>query len=342
MGIVLRGPGVYVPSQILSNADLVELVDEKGSRVIDTNNEWIVSMTGIRERRISLDEDVRTLGIKGAEDLKQRLGGSLGGVDEVRFATNRHRDGEFPNYASSVTSALGIEEAVMHDGLAGCTGLVYSIRDAYNAIFVGDISSSLVGGVERLTDFTDFSDRSTCCLFGDGAGWYKLERVKGEEGIVANVLGGSPDREGHLTITKRPGKKLRFKNGKFIAFDEVDDYIVMNGREVFRFAKRNMTRAIEDVLKRSGKYSLSDVDAIIPHGANIRIIEYAEQELRKQGFRGVIYTNLDRFGNTSTASIPLAHREAKDRGIVKPGDLVVAVSFGAGLTYGATLFREAA
>jgi len=343
MGIILRGPGIYAPPDIITNKDLVELVDEEGNRALDTSDEWIVQRSGIHERRISLDKDVKGLGILAALNLQDLLGENLN-PDEIIFATNRHRGGEFPCYAAAIADTLCVQEAIIHDKLAGCTGLVYAIRDAYNAIQSGEINSAIVGGVERLTDFTDYSDRSTCFLFGDGAGWYKLERQDNTEGIIANVLGGIPDMggkdwpQGYLAIRKAAGKKLKKTPDGFVAIDAIDDYLIMNGTEVFKFATKVMRQAVHDALHRSD-YELSDVDVIIPHGANIRIINSAQHKLKQKGFKGEVFTNLDKYGNTSTASIPLAAAEAIEKGIIKDRSLVINVAFGAGFTYGANLYR---
>lgn len=343
MGIILRGPGIYVPPDLLTNKDIVELKDMDGKLVLDTSDERIIQLSGIHERRVSLDKNVKELGVLSVQNLVDVLGEELA-PDEIRFATNRHRDGEFPCYAAAIADYLGVK-AIIQDGLAGCTGLVYGIRDAYNAILSGEINSSIVGGIERLTDFTNYADRTTCFLFGDGGGWYKLERRDGVEGIIANVLGGMPDKgnndwpSGHLSIVRSMGKKLKKTFDGYVAVDAVDDYLIMNGREVFRFATTIMRKAVHDVLHKSGKYELSDVDVIIPHGANIRIIDAANEELVNKGFKGTVYTNLDRFGNTSTASIPIAAAEAIEKGIIKENSLVINVAFGAGFTYGANLYK---
>jgi 3-oxoacyl-[acyl-carrier-protein] synthase-3 len=345
MGIVLSGPGIYVPPTVLTNQHLVDLRDEKTKqRVLDTSEEWMFTRSGIKERRISLDEDVKTLGIRAVNDLETVLARKLN-PHEIRFATNRHRDGEFPCYASTIAAAIGANEVIMQDNLAGCTGLVHAIRDAYNAIKSGEIDSSLVGGVEGLSDFANYADRSTCFLFGDGAGWYLLERREGKEGIIANVLGGTPDKGskdwpfGHLAIRKTLGKKLKKTPEGFETYDATDYFLMMNGQEVFKFATEVMRKAVHEVLDRSHRYTLPDVDVIIPHGANMRIIDAANKGLVKKGFRGVIYTNMERFGNTSTASIPISTAGAIQEGVIRDGSLVINVAFGAGFTYGANLYR---
>lgn len=349
MGIVLRGPGIYVPPTVLTNKDLVELVDEQGQRVIDTDEDWIVSMTGMNERRIAIDEDVKKLGIKAALDLQRILGHSLR-PDEIIFATNRHRDKEFPCYAAAVAETLGCNPAIYDLG-AGCTGLVYAIRNAFNDIKSGEIHSALVIGAERLSDFSNYRDRKTCVLFGDGASAFYLEQNSESEGIIANFVSGRPDREGYLTLMPpEMGMKLSRKGDKFIATNASDQFLHMNGNRVYRFAQVAMSEAVHEVLKRSlnpltrEPYTLRDIDVIVPHGANIRIIQESEEELRngEKGFRGVVFTNLKSYGNTSTASVGIAARDARDTGIIKPGSLVCHVAFGAGLTYGANLYRASA
>ncbi|MFH1400909.1 MAG: 3-oxoacyl-[acyl-carrier-protein] synthase III C-terminal domain-containing protein [Nanoarchaeota archaeon] len=344
MGVVLRGPGVYAPSDVITNKDLVELVDEQGNRVLDTSDEWIVKRSGIHERRISLNKGIKEMGILALRDLKAKLGEDLLDVEEIRLASNRHREKEFPCYASTFAAELGLEHCVLSDQGAGCTGLIYTIRDLYNAIRGGDIRTALAGGGEHITAFTDYSDRSTCFLFGDGFGWYKLEQRDGHEGIVACSLGGTPDvgakgwPEGNLIIRRKMGKKLRKADQGYVAYNAEDDYLEMNGSEVFKFATRAMAKSIHDAIEKTS-YTIPDLDVIIPHGANRRITDNAEERLREKGFRGVVYTNLDKYGNSSAGSIPLAMAQAIQEGAIRENDLVAAVAFGAGLTYGTVIFR---
>ncbi len=204
----------------------------------------------------------------------------------------------------------------------------------------------LIIGGERLTDVTDYSDRTTCFLFGDGAGAYLLERWDSEEGIIKNVAGGEPDfgdgKEfdlGFLSQKHKKGLKLtQGLYGNLITVPAEQNFLTMKGKPIYQYAVRVMKKAVNEVLEGTN-YTLKDVDVIVPHGANLRIIESAEKRLRQQGFNGIVYHNLERYGNTSTASVPIAAAEAFDKGIIKRGDLVVNVAFGAGFTWGANLYR---
>lgn len=338
MGIVLLGPGAHTPDKVITNLHL--------EQIVDTSDEWIKTMTGISQRRISLDKNPKEMGLLAAQNLLKTVGLTQP-IDEVIFATNRHsEEQEFPVHAGYVAAGLGIKKAIIHDKSAGCTGLVDAIQEAYNSINNpnGRVNQVLVVGSERLTDMTDYSDRNTCVLFGDGAGAYLVRRDETQEGIINSVLGGEPDTgdkkwlHGHLALEYKEGKKLVWSSSseKFKTYRHTQNYLVMNGKEVYRFATRVMRDAVNDVLQGTN-YSLGDVDRIIPHGANIRIIEAAEKGLK--GFKGEIYTNLDRYGNTSTASVPIAAEEAIRLGIIKDGMLVINVAFGAGFTYGANLYR---
>ena len=348
MSIVLFKPEVYFPDTVINNSDLEKLVD--------TSDEWILQRTGIKERRISLDLDVKDMGVKAAEKLldREELFGSE--IDGVCFATNWHdQNKEFPCHAGYVADKIGSEETTSFDLGAGCTGLVYALNLVYGHMLTNpDLKRFLVVGGERLTDMTDYSDRNTCVLFGDAVGAYLLERFEREEGMINNFLCGEPDvgdsewKNGYLSLERKMGSKLMLLDGKqgdlfdanrkFGVRRVEQNYLVMNGKPVFKFATRVMRHAVHEVLKGTG-YSLEDVDVIIPHGANKRIIDVADNGLRKKGFKGTIYTNLEKFGNTSTGSVPLAANEAHEKGLIKGGSLVVNVAFGAGFTYGANLYR---
>jgi len=333
-------PEVYIPETVITNQDLENLVD--------TSDEWIVERTGIRERRISLDKGVKEMGAIAARkvlDANIVVGEE---IDEVTFAINWHDSNqEFPCHAGHVAKENNIESAAIFDVGAGCTGLVYALTLAHNRMVADHrLNKILVVGGERLTDMTDYSDRNTCVLFGDAVGAYLLERSESEEGIINNFLGGEPDvgdkdwPSGFLSLKRKAGLKLRASEGDYKFFPEEADqnYLIMNGKPVFKFASRVMRHAVHEVLEGT-KYSLEDVDVIVPHGANMRIIDSADKGLRNKGFKGRIYTNLERFGNTSTGSIPLAANEAYENGLIKRGSLVVNVAFGAGFTYGANLYR---
>ncbi len=339
MGVAIFGPGIYVPSTVMTNQDLEKLVD--------TSDEWIVSRTGMRERRISLDKGAREMGTLAAKELIDMLAFNPEKIDEIILATNVH-DGRrtFPAHAALIAADIGARTGIpVHDKLIACTGLVGAIREAYSYIVSGLADNVLVIGAERISQFTDYSDRNTCVLFGDGAGAYLLQRSD-DEGIIKNVLGSDPDTggsgkwiNGYLTTEYRKGLQIVSKNnGEFQTREEEKNYLIMDGRRIFRFAKRVMREAFCEVVKGTG-YSLEDVDVILPHGANIRIIDAAAEGIEQEGFKGQIFTNLEWYGNTSTASVPIAAAEAIEKGIIREGSLVINVAFGAGFTYGANLYR---
>jgi len=340
MGITLSRPAVYVPEDILTN--------EFFESIVDTSDEWIKKRSGIDERRISLDLGIKKMGAKAAERCLEAELILDQKIDEVIFATNLHDGGkEFPNHAGYVANQIGSPEAAISDIGAGCSGLVYAIRQAYNNMVAEpSLKRILVVGGERLTDMTDYSDRTTCVLFGDGAGAYLLERNKSEEGIIKNVVGGVADIGsenfpfGDLALEKKVGRKLISDGqGGFKIIIMNQNYLVMNGKAVFEYAAPIMEHAVKTVLEGTG-YGLENLDYIIPHAANLRISDRAHEKLSDSGFKGETFTNIQKYGNTSTASIPIAAEEAFRKGIIKKGDLVAYVAFGAGFTWGATLFRD--
>lgn len=348
--IRLSTPGVYVPSSenptsVVNNNDLEGMVD--------TSDEWITSRTGMKERRKSHDKNVREMGLLATRDLLQKEMIDAEQIDEIIFSTNRHyKEKEFPSHASYVAKEIEARKGIpIHDQSAGCTGLIYAIRTAYNTLRAEeDKQKILVIGSEHLTDMTDYSDRDTCVLFGDGAGAFLVEKFPGtkDQGIIKTFAGGMPDEgnlewpNGFLSLEHKLGKKIRPSNNpgeKFEIYEAEQNYLVMNGKEVFKFATEAMRDSVYNVLDGTG-YDVSDLDTIIPHGANIRITDSAEKSLQKKGFKGRVFTNLEKYGNTSTASTAIGFDEALREGVVKRGSLYVLVSFGAGLTQGAILARH--
>jgi 3-oxoacyl-[acyl-carrier-protein] synthase III len=334
MGITLSRPAVYLPEDVISNPFL--------ETIIDTSDEWITEMSGIKERRISLELGIKEMGAIAAKRCLEQNMITDQEINEIIFATNFHdHDLEVPMHASHVAKELGIEKAALSDIGAGCTGLVYAIRQAYNNMSMEPhLKRVLVVGGERLTGVTDYSDRSTCFLFGDGAGAYLLERWDNEEGIIKNVCGGQPDvgdgkgfASGFLSQQRKIGLELiRGPNGNLITQEAEKNYLTMKGNPIFKYAVKIMRHAIHEVLEDTD-YTLEDVDLIIPHGANKRIIDSA-------GFGDKAYYNLDKYGNTSTASIPAATVQAYEEGKIKKGSLIINVGFGAGFTWGANLSRS--
>ena len=328
------GWGKYVPDRILTN-------DELG-RMVDTSDGWIRTRTGISERRIAGDDETTSsMATQAAWRALETAGVSPLELDLIIVATATP-DYAFPATACLVQDALGASKAAAFDLSAGCTGFVYGLGVA--ADMIAGISSrrtrygrneggiALVIGSETLSRITDWSDRATCVLFGDGAGAVVLRWNASEGGILATMLrsdgsgrdllqlpaGGSEEPASHRTVAERR------------------HYLRMRGREVFRFAVRAMPDAVMEVLERSS-LEADEIDLLIPHQANQRILEAAGKALNLAPDK--VYSNLEWYGNTSAASIPIALCEAADEGLIQHDDVVVCVGFGAGLTWGASAMR---
>jgi 3-oxoacyl-[acyl-carrier-protein] synthase III len=311
----LLGVGSYAPPKVLSNADL--------EKFVDTSDEWITERTGIKERRFaSQDEAMSDLALPAARDALAEAGVDAADVDLVIVATVTP-DMMFPTTSAIVADALGAMDAAAYDLLAGCTGFMYAIAQAHGMLSSGIAHKALVVGGDVLSKILDFDDRSTLVLFGDGAGAVVLERVE-EGGFLGFELGADGGGGRHLWL---PGSGSRH-------FADPTKYVKMNGPEVFKFATRVMVSSAARVLAEC-KLSVADVDVYVPHQANIRIIDYAARKLGIPEERVVV--NVDRYGNTSSGSIPLALADARADGRLRPGALVLMTGMGAGLTWGSAL-----
>ena len=316
----ITGWGMSVPARVLTNADIAQMVD--------TTDEWILSRTGIQERHIANDDQsTASLGAEAAVRALEVAKVSPSDVDLIIVATSSPEH-IFPSTASLVQDRIGAAKAGAFDLSAACTGFIIALNMAAQAIYTGSIDTALVIGAETLSRLVNWEDRETCILFGDGAGAFILQASEQPGGILSSVMRSDGSGGDLLTIpaggSKLPTSAQTIQDGLH--------YIQMNGREVFRFATRVMKQATEEAVERAGM-TLDEVDWVIPHQANQRIIETAARRLKMPMERVVI--NLDRYGNTSTASIPMAAVEAIQDGRVKPGDRIVFVGFGAGLTWGA-------
>ncbi len=320
----VTGWGKGLPQHILTNDDLAQRVD--------TSDEWIRTRTGIAARRIAdARESTATLAIRAARHALSVAGLAPAKLDLIIVATATP-EYTFPSTACLVQDALGAAHAAAFDLSAGCSGFVYALGLAAQTIQAGAQRNVLVIGAETLSRIVDWKDRSTCVLFGDGAGAVVLQATEGEGGVLASVL-GADGSGGDLLIlpgggSRKPASSTSYANG--------EHFIHMDGREVYRFATRIMARAAREALSAAG-LRLADVALFIPHQANIRIIQSAARELNLPPER--VYVNLQRYGNTSAASIPIAICEAVEEGRLQPGDNVVLVGFGAGLTWGAVVVR---
>ena len=317
--VSITGLGVHVPDRVLTNDEL--------SMLVDTSDEWIVTRTGIRERRIAAPEEALTdIALPAARAALAQAGVEARDVDFLVCATVTP-DMMFPTASALLADELGAPAAAAYDLLAGCTGFVYALAQAYGMIAAGLAERALVVGGDVLSRILDWTDRSTLVLFGDGAGAVVLEKVD-RGGFLGFELGADGGGGVHLSL---PGSGSRRKEDA-----EANGYIQMNGREVFKFATRVLVSSAEKLLQKCG-LTAQDVDVYVPHQANVRIIDYASRKLGIPDERVVV--NVDRYGNTSSGSIPLALADAAAAGKLKPGELVLMTGMGAGLTWGSGLME---
>ncbi len=322
MPIGITALGTYAPTRVLTNKDLESM--------FDTSDEWIVSRTGIRERHLSApDEFASDMGVRAVNDLVARYPGVLEGVDLVVCATSSP-DAFFPSTAAIIAGQVGLNGAGALDVSVACSGFVYALSVAQGMLMGGTATKVLVLGAEVLSKIVDWTDRSTCILFGDGAGAAIVEEVPGGYGFQSFVLGadsaGGPSLYKFAVADRIPGVPVGTGNAM----------LGMNGREVFKFAVRVLTDSGEKAMNKAGLKG-SDIDWMVPHQANVRIIESACSRFGVPMEKTVV--NLDRYGNTSTASVPLALREALDDGRIQDGDQLLLVAFGGGLSWGASAMK---
>ncbi|MRN55214.1 beta-ketoacyl-ACP synthase III [Paenibacillus monticola] len=320
VGII--GTGKYVPEKILTNSDL--------EKIVDTNDEWIVSRTGIRERHIAAPHEATSdLAYEAALKALASAGMNAEELDLIIIATVTP-DSSFPSTACILQDKLGAKNAAAFDLSAACSGFVYSLATAVGFIQNGMYNNALVIGADTLSRITDYTDRNTCVLFGDGAGAVIVGEVPEGRGFQSFDL-GAEGSGGHLLKLEAGGSRLPASE-QTVA--DKKHFIYMNGRDVFKFAVRIMGSATERVLTKAGLVK-EDIDLFVPHQANIRIIHSAMQRLDLPPEKCVI--NVDKYANTSAASIPLALVEAAEEGRMKEGDTVLMVGFGGGLTWGAAV-----
>ena len=315
--VSITGLGTYTPERVLTNDQLSEFVD--------TTDEWITERTGIKERRIAAPEQAMTdLALPAARLALEHAGVKSSELDLIIVATVTP-DMMFPTTGSLLGDLLPAPDAAAYDLLAGCTGFVYALAQAHAMVSAGLSKKALVVGGDVLSKILDWTDRSTLVLFGDGAGAVVLERVDGG-GFLGFELGADGGGGEHLWL---PGSGSR-------TFEDADRLVKMNGREVFKFATRVMVSSAQALLSEVGQ-TIDDDDVYVPHQANTRIINYAAQKLGIPEDRIVV--NVDRYGNTSSGSIPLALADAEADGRLEPGATVLMTGMGAGLTWGSALME---
>jgi 3-oxoacyl-[acyl-carrier-protein] synthase-3 len=316
----ITGWGVAIPKIILTNDEIAQMVD--------TTDEWIQSRTGIKERRIAGNgESTASLAIEASYNALESANINPADVDLIIVSTSSPEH-LFPATAALVQDAIGAVKAGAFDLSAACTGFIYALNMGAQAIRTGSIKTALIIGSETLSRLTNWEDRNTCILFGDGAGAFVLQASEKPGGVLSAVMRADGSGGDLLSVpaggSKIPTSQQTVQDGLH--------FMQMNGREVFRFATRVMAQATREAAIRAD-IDLQSLDWVIPHQANRRIIVTAARNLKMSLDQFVI--NVDRFGNTSTASIPLATVEALEDGRIKYGDKIVFVGFGAGLTWGA-------
>ncbi len=309
MNVGVLGTGYYLPTQILTNRDL--------EKMVDTSDEWIKTRTGIEERRIATDDvDTSDMAFEAAKQALAAANVSAEEIDLILVATVTP-DTSFPSVSCVIQDKLGASNAAAMDVGAACAGFIYAMTTAEQFIKTKVYQKILVIGADKLSKITDWTDRNTCVLLGDGAGAVVMGEVSESRGILSFELGANGAGGPYLKEDKK-------------------GHLVMNGREVFKFAVKQMPESSVKVIEKIG-YEKEDVDYLIPHQANIRIMEAARKRLGISEHK--MATTIKKFGNNSAASIPMALAEAVQTGKINDDDLLVLVGFGGGLTWGAIALR---
>ncbi len=322
--IKIRSTGIYLPDKVLTNAEL--------EKMVETSDEWITTRTGIKERRIASKEQVTSdLAEKAARMALERASLKAEDIDLILVATNTP-DTIFPATACWLQKKLGIKETAAFDLQAGCTGFLYGLIVSEGLILGGIARRILLVGVDILSRITNWEDRATCVLFGDGAGAFILEESQDESGLVSHFWGADGSLAELLILpgggTLHPGSEK--------TVEKKLHYLSMKGNEVFKHAVKRMGESALEALKRAG-LEKEQVDYLIPHQANLRIIDATGERLNLP--KDKIVANIHKYGNMSVATIPVALHELEEEGKLQPGKIIVMVAFGAGFTWASTVYR---
>ncbi|MFL5733567.1 MAG: beta-ketoacyl-ACP synthase III [Chloroflexia bacterium] len=320
----ITGWGSFVPERVLTNFDL--------EKIVDTSDEWITSRTGIRERHIVSDnESTSTLAVAAAQKALARAELSPSQVDLIICCTATP-DYLFPATACLVQQEIGADNAGAFDLQAACSGFIYGLSVGTQFVQTGAYKTVLVVAAEALSRFLDWKDRSTCVVFGDGAGAVVLQPSDKPSGVLSFVLGSYGAGE---DLIKLPAGGARFPASE-ATLENRKHYLKMNGSETYRFAVRILGDSAIEALEKAG-VGYKDISLFIPHQANTRIIDSVAKRLELDPTK--VYIDIDKYGNTSAASIPIALEEAIDEGRLKPGDNLLLAAFGSGLTSGAAVVK---
>jgi 3-oxoacyl-[acyl-carrier-protein] synthase III len=312
---------MYVPERIVTNDDL--------AKTVETSNEWIYSRTGMRERHIAADDQATSdLAAAAAEAALDNAGIPPEEVDLLIVAT-LSPDMFFPSTACFVQEKIGAKNAYCYDLGAACSGALYALETAKNQIACGAVNTALVIGAEKMSTFIDWTDRNTCVLFGDGAGALVLRATGAERGIMNGVF-GSDGSLASLLWTPGGGSRNPMTHAML---DRNEQYLKMNGRDVYRHAVKQMTQSVLDALAKNNLTS-DDIQCFVAHQANARIIDAIGKRL---GVEERMFLNVEKYANTSAAALPIAIHEVVTTGRIKKGDLMLLVAFGGGFTWGANV-----
>jgi len=323
-GCAITGVGSYVPERVLTNEDL--------ESIVDTTDEWITTRTGIKQRRMAAENEfTSTMAAAASRKALARAELDPAELDLIIVATITP-DMPFPATACLVQQELGAAKAAAFDLEAACSGFLYALEIAQAFITAGVHQNILIIGAEKLSSIIDWEDRNTCVLFGDGAGAAVLQRRDGARGVLATRLGSDGTKANILAM---PGGGCR-QPATVDSVNERIHFLKMEGKEVYKNAVTAMTAAAKEVLERSG-LGIEDIKCIIPHQANMRIISAIGDRLGAA--EDQVFVNLQKYGNTSAASVAVALDEALQQGVVQRGDKILIIAFGAGLTWGATVLE---
>jgi len=321
--VSIIGTGSYVPEKVLTNQDL--------EHIVETSDEWIYSRTGMRERHIAADDQAASdLGAEAAKKALEDAGVTADEIDLIIVAT-LSPDMFFPSTACFVQEKIGAKNAFCFDLGAACSGFLYALDNAKNQIAAGAINTALVIGSEKMSTFVDWEDRGTCILFGDGAGAAVLQAGAEGRGLM-NAVMGSDGSLADLLWTPGGGSRNPISHEMI---DEKQHYLKMQGREVFKHAVKRMGDTVVQALEKN-EISVDDVNCFIPHQANVRIIDAISRRL---GVADRMYSNVEKYANTSSAALAIALDEAVKDGTISKGDLVVLTVFGGGFTWGANVLE---